>query len=281
MYTSTLVAHRLKATVAKPLEPCAYQAKPRINTPGLSFFGGCVIYLDDRIGSGELKYFFLPEEVTVTRLDYADCYFMGNGPDGPVSIGIERKTVGDLLGSVKSGRFQGRQLPGMLTSYNYVYLLLEGIYRSHPHNKHIERLWHGKWQRLHGNSAPKMSFLINLLNTIGVLCGVQVRMAADDRETADAIKNIFEWWQKPWESHHSHVGFQLIPAVQANLEGPPSTFQKMVKELPGISWIRSQVVEEHFGKMQHVLEATEEDWCKVPGIGLATAKKIRAALEDI
>lgn len=239
-----------------------------------------MIYLDDRTGSVELKYYFLPQEVTVARLQYGDAYFLGNGPDGLLSIGVERKTVGDLLGSIRSGRFQGHQLPGMSSNFDVMYVVIEGIYRAHPGSKTIEQLRHGKWQPLHGRGI-KMSSMTKLINTMSIICGVQVRFTIDESATADLIKDLYAWWQTPFDHHKSHVGFQLPPATQAALVEPPSLFRCIVKELPGIGWEKSLAVESHFLTLDRVLESSMSDWCQIPGIGSATAEKIMKAIGEL
>lgn len=69
-------------------------------------------------------------EVQLTKLDFGDIMFSGNSSDGLISVGIEYKTVNDVLNCVKDGRFAGFQLPGMMANYEVCYLLMEGKYSS-------------------------------------------------------------------------------------------------------------------------------------------------------
>ena len=52
--------------------------------------------------------------------------FTGQGPNGPVSVGIEYKRMGDALACMVGGRFTGHQLPGLRQSYQQYWLLVEG-----------------------------------------------------------------------------------------------------------------------------------------------------------
>lgn len=59
----------------------------------------------------------------------ADVSFVGNGPDGQEVIGIEFKSLSDLLSSIHSGKLQDTQLPELRREYDRPYLLYYGEYR--------------------------------------------------------------------------------------------------------------------------------------------------------
>ena len=90
-----------------------------------------MILLDDRTGSGELLPLFRPYDapVELARLDFGDACWLGNGATGPELVGVERKTIHDLVSSMRSKRLSGYQLPGLLRTYDWVYLLVEGVWR--------------------------------------------------------------------------------------------------------------------------------------------------------
>ena len=91
-----------------------------------------MILIDDRMGSKELLPLFRPYDVTVelSHLEYADIAFFGNGPTGPELVGIERKTLHDLVNSMRSRRLSGYQLPGLMAAYAWVYIVVEGVWRA-------------------------------------------------------------------------------------------------------------------------------------------------------
>src|SRR3954466_6367631 len=88
------------------------------------------VLVDDRIGSGNmvglLRHWSVP--VDCVRLDFGDAAFIGNGPDGPTRIGIEIKAVKDAVSCMVDGRFASQQLPGLVSEYDKVWMLVEGPY---------------------------------------------------------------------------------------------------------------------------------------------------------
>jgi ERCC4-type nuclease len=81
----------------------------------------------------------------IERMQFGDFSWLGNGPDGaPWSIGVERKTIGDMIQSITSDRFSGHQLPGLLNTYNAVYVLVEGLYRPDQRTGVLETFKRGK-----------------------------------------------------------------------------------------------------------------------------------------
>jgi len=67
-------------------------------------------------------------EVVRKRLESGDAAFVGTGPQGSVSVGIERKKYDDLIRSWASGSLAD-QLRRMLETYDVVVLLQEGEVR--------------------------------------------------------------------------------------------------------------------------------------------------------
>lgn len=66
---------------------------------------------------------------TIGSKSSADVSFVGNGPDGKEVIGIEFKSLSDLLSSIHSGKLQDTQLPELRREYDRAYLLYYGEYR--------------------------------------------------------------------------------------------------------------------------------------------------------
>lgn len=93
-----------------------------------------MILVDDRAGSRELiKHPPLdnPSVAELLRLDSGDAMLLGNGPHGESVVGVELKSVSDLLSSRQSGRLQGvdGQIPEMLTGYDERWIVTYGTYR--------------------------------------------------------------------------------------------------------------------------------------------------------
>ena len=89
------------------------------------------MWIDDRGHQPPLLPYYKPYAVEATSLtmDAGDIFFCGNGPTGVVNVGIERKKIADLAGSIRSDRLAGLQLDG-LVEYDIPILLVEGLWRA-------------------------------------------------------------------------------------------------------------------------------------------------------
>lgn len=106
-----------------------------------------MILIDSSTGSRDLvKYPPLdrPTFASLTSLSVssdtkssADVCFSGNGPDGKLSIGMEFKSLSDLLSSLYNGRIQTTQVGALVAEYQVCYLVTYGEYRCSPEG-HLE-----------------------------------------------------------------------------------------------------------------------------------------------
>ena len=237
-----------------------------------------IILIDDRTGSKELV--DLLDDAILTTLEYGDVAFGGNGSDGRLQIGVERKAIGDLIQSISSGRLSGHQLPGLLETYHKVYLIVEGIWRANKKNGTIEVFRHGKFKSL-GESKFTAKRVWGYLTAINASTGVNVLITPDMAETALVIEELHHWWNQPWEKHHSHLMLNKLNPPSVYLwPGRPSLIRRIASELPGIGFERVAEVEKAFGTVRRMFDAAEEDWRLLEGIGKVTAKNVWRALHD-
>lgn len=233
-----------------------------------------LLQIDNRIGSKELSpYISTPHELT--RLQYGDVCFMGNGPDNlPWSIGIERKTIMDLVSSMITGRLSGHQLIGLLNCYNKVYILVEGLWRTNPRSGLLERRVRSAWTPVELGARRIMAKeVINYLNTLMVFCGVSIWQTSGLKQSGHWISSVYSWWQKPWEKHTSYAQFHVQAPPLAYLT-KPSVFHRMVKELTGVGWERGNLLTEKFKNLQELMTASMEQLQEIPGIGKKLAGSI-------
>ena len=118
------------------------------------------------------------------RLDFGDAFFIGCGPLGSVTIGFERKKLTDLIASMRDRRLAGHQLRGMWGSYDYVYLVIEGIWRAGDGGS-IEHPVGGRWVPLYFKSTG-ISYrqVDSFISTLELLGGVIVCKTNGPSETA-------------------------------------------------------------------------------------------------
>lgn len=235
-----------------------------------------MIDIDDRIGSVELAK-HLPEEIThVCRLTFGDAAFLGNGPEGPVPIGIERKKVPDLVSSMETGRLSGHQLVGMRARYELVYLLVEGFWRPNTKTGTLEIMKGGKWREYRaGRRQYNFKAVASYLQSLVMFGGVHIWISQSIYASCQWLQGLYEWWQKPWEAHKSHLRFQIFhePGTAVPLR-KPSLLRRLVKELPDVGWEKSRALEKRFRTLPDLVMANEEDLLQVEGIGKIGARKI-------
>ncbi len=236
-----------------------------------------MILVDRRVGSGDLAMLFPRGLANVTTLDFGDCAFLGNGPGGaPVKVGIEVKALGDAAGSIRSGRFAGHQLPGLVANYDKVYVILEGMYRPGPEGE-LETYKRGQWVTGEwGHTAWMYNELDGWINSINIVAGVTVKRTMSRKETAAVIYGLYHWWtSKSYEKHRSHVGFDESgrPALLK-----PGLVRRVAAELPLIGWDRSSDVAMKFPSVLAMVLADEKDWLSIKGIGKIIARKVVAAI---
>jgi ERCC4-type nuclease len=253
-----------------------------------------MIRVDDRVGSIEL----LPKlrecgvPVAKERLPFGDFAWTGHGPRGLCAVAVERKKIHDLLDSITSRRLSGHQLPGMAGEYDYVYLLVEGLWRPGPSGELEIR--DGTWTSEHSNGLSYRA-INGYLSTLEVRAGVIYRRVPWYTESVEVLVDLYRWWQEPWESHHSHEAtyapaegglgrrFTLLPRAV-------SVMEKLVMQFPGLDE-KARWVAERFPTLGALVSASEEDLAAVrvrvghgskakwQRLGTKAAKRVRGVIE--
>jgi len=243
-----------------------------------------MILVDRRVGSADLhpllKAAGFPSRITT--LKYGDASFFGRGADDlPVPVGIERKRLSDLLSSITSRRLVGHQLPGLVSSYERVYLLVEGVYRPAADGL-LEELRRGGWYptRCRITYQQMEGFLITLRER----SAIRVHRTSSARETALFLGHLFAWWQKPWSKHSAHLSLPEA-ADDRNPADPvllcrPTLLRKMAAVLPGVGWRRSLLVAREFQSIAAMLSAPEAAWRGIQGIPPAIGSRVFRALHS-
>ena len=224
-----------------------------------------MIYVDNRVGSKELFHLFPKGKVELVHMEYADFSFMGCGEDGQISVGIERKTISDFVNSMTSGRLSGHQLIGLMNSYHYIYLILEGIFRASPENGILEIWRGGGWQEY---TAGKRRFMARdiwtFMNTIQVVCGLHCYHCSRDTDTVQYIMALHHWWTKEYAEHRGHLQPHTGVTVELSRQ---SLVRRVAAQLDGIGWEKAKAIDQRFGSVGELVGALPEDLMGIEGIG--------------
>jgi len=239
------------------------------------------ILVDDRLGSRELVPVFkkLALPVEKRRLEFGDIAFGGNGPRGPVEIGVERKTVNDLINSFNSGRLPTHQLPGMVQTYPYRWIIVEGYWRPGPDNvievfkKFGEKpTKDGRGMMMVGAWYPAItqtawSQLIGRTWNLEIEGACWVERTGGPRETVEIVGSLFRWWGKRWKDHRAHLGLEKGITPDRVLFEKPSFPRLFAGIFPGVEWTKSKAAAKHFHTIRRMANAGPREWRKVVGFG--------------
>lgn len=244
-----------------------------------------MIIVDSRVGSGaeatrdrkstDLSPFIRKMGVPCDKMELAsgDACFEGNGPRGKIMIGIERKTLDDILGCVEDSRFSAHQRVGMAVDYGYSYLIIEGNWKPHENGMLMQNFPSGDgWRFFNHRSRPVMySKLYRYLLSVS-LTGVMVIYSRDMWHTAYNIVECFHYWQKKWDDHTSMRETQKI--VIPMLSSKPPLVRRWAADIEGVGVKISDLAARSFGTPLAMAQAGEHDWMRIPGVGVKLAMKI-------
>ncbi len=235
-----------------------------------------MIYIDNRAGSKELYNYFRKGTVELTRLEFADFAFMGNGKDGFFPIGVERKRIGDLVNSMTSGRLAGHQLPGLRNSYEVVYLLIEGLWRPNPRDGVMEfyvnnRRWIPMTQ---GKRRFMARDVYKYINTLCLLGGIRLApTTATPRESAQWIQAMYSWWNDKEFNEHVSIEKEYNQYAQFYTKKVPF-LQRVFSELPDIGKNKARSLSDRYRTLWDLVTTNKQELMSIEGIGPKIAERI-------
>ena len=246
-----------------------------------------MISIDSRVGSKDLYPLLSARGVPcrLTTLEFGDAAFDWKGPRGrPIPVGIERKTLSDLLTCIKDGRYTGYQLPGMLRTYEFNYLLIEGVYRYSEDGVVESRRGKG-WSPVGYGKPTMVADLEHFLTSRETFGGVRILRSTSPRQTALLIHHKYTWGNtKDWVDHRSHLDTDESSETGTRFSALPLAVNFLVaSRLEGIGVKKVHAVLRAFPTVEDMIMADEERWAEVVWVdksgkrhklGSAIAKKI-------
>lgn len=250
-----------------------------------------LLYIDGREGSKQFATKFNQEEVVVTHLDYADIMFTGNGPDGDWVIGIEYKKLDDVVQCIKSGRFTGTQLPGMMRTYDICFLLVEGIPKADDQGQLISYKGRNVTYRM---GLPYQAY-DNFLSSVSLFSSLAgkpciVKTVANERESVRVITDLYKLFEKKWDEHVSmskpdqtkmqRVTYDLsvVQIQPVDPEYPQYVLRKALFQIDRVGWDVAGTLSEKFGTIEKALAVSQKEWQAIDGVGTVMADRIYRAL---
>ncbi len=241
-----------------------------------------MILIDPREGSKELAAPLRKLGLEVNddcELPFGDIVFEGRGVDGAaVTVGIEFKKLEELVASLRTGRLQGHQLPGM-QDFDYRYLLVEGELRYDQTGALQEQGRFRSKRPMAGGMT--VNELLKRLNVMQLCGGLNPVWASSRSDTLQHIVALYHTWtDTDLDKHKSHLGVYIPKSFI-----PISPVRRTLTTFPGIGIRSSKAVEEAFGgSLATAIMASTERWANIQVVddkgksrklGMKHAEKIR------
>jgi Fanconi anemia group M protein len=167
-------------------------------------------------------------------------------------LGIERKEAGDYAASLTDGRLF-EQVKGLRDAYAAPLVILEG--EAPLEGRNIDpAAWYGSIASLVADFR------------------VPVVQTADAEETADLLASLANREQ---DDEDRPVALRHPDSSMA----PDEQIRFVAEGLPGVSSARAEALLDHFGSLQAIFAASQDQLTRVDGIGPETARRIRTVLE--
>ena len=244
-----------------------------------------MILVDSRIGSRELlnDIRHLGCDAELVEGLTTDFQFYGEGPTGAVLVGVERKSMAstDFIDSMRSNRLAGGQIGRAVDTYDYYYLIVEGIWRRGAEGMLEVGL---PWYIPRGN--VRYSEVIKFLNGIAMQSNIKLWRTFNESETAATLVDWHDQWQKPWDEHktgrvvYAPAPNIIQPGKRSFFQREATPVQKWLYQLPGMGDKKTLELSEKFTCPGHIAELTESGWADLEGIAKTGAKKIWSWIHD-
>lgn len=230
-----------------------------------------MIFVDSREGSKHFAPLLaaagLPVELTT--LTFGDLMWCGRGEGGqPLDIGIEFKMLPDLIGSIRSERLQGHQLPGMraakpgkLPRYAHAYLLVQGELKYDSSGALLRRVGQHTWKPYPGRMT--IHELFKRANTLHLVGGLNPVFLPTQRDCVKWIDACYRsWTDEDLDKHKSHLAIYTPKPLRELTD-----FETFIMQLPGVGRRVVVAAEKAFkGSIRRAVNATEAEWAALESI---------------
>lgn len=220
----------------------------------------------------------------VTRLAYGDLCWFGDGPEGVTLVGVEHKTVSDVINCITSQRFTGHQLPGLQDVYApWAYLLVEGEWRVGKAGELLIERKSGWWAPPpNGRKSWMFRDLAHWFSTVVNQGGMRLVHTASREESLAWIHSEYTWWtSKQWGEHKTIAKAHFQPARKPSsgrfeLVQPKKTsrLERLYAQLFG--WELASEVMQTFPSLGQALAASDKQWLRIKGVGPEMLRRWRS-----
>lgn len=229
--------------------------------------------------SADLKKVITPSSLVHTQpLEYGDISFCGRGPKSVITVGVELKSISDLISSIRTGRLAAHQIPGLLEHFDLQWIVVEGAWKVSASGA-IEVLRGKKWSKQVAGKKPVMyREITSWMASVSAQTGIHFWRTLSRTETAHWISNVYWCLQKRWEEHKSLKVFNL--AGKPVLLPEVSKTAEVAHVVDGIGWDKALRMAQHFGSIRSLVNADEKALMGIDGIGKTLARRVVESWEE-
>ncbi len=174
-------------------------------------------------------------------------------------VGVERKTAADFLAALVRKRF-ALQVERLRQAFERPVYVVEGRLPLRSPRVHPD-------------------FVRGALATLTVTYGVPTVFTENPEDTTAFLFLVARREQVTGEAHaHELLRVRELAPAYRKSGGLTAQQKRMVAALPQVGPHRAEVLLRHFGSIERLAAATEEELAAVPGIGKVLARRLRAAM---
>lgn len=258
------------------------------------------IFIDPREGSKDLITYYPINALnpSLVQLNSGDIAFCGKGPNSSsVMVGIELKSVSDLINSINTKRLQGGQIPKLILDYDIRWILVYGRIRCNPKDgvslqeyRQGSKLRREGWYTCIGRTKKTKAGVIAepfLYSTfMAFLCGpslwavgIQSARVETKAEAAYWISTLYHQWDKRFDKHTSLRSLDTTSDPSAKIRGEmkqaissglPHNLDDKFKErlkfansIPNVGYERAFAIASYFPSVRAMVQAGVEEWATI------------------
>jgi len=222
----------------------------------------------------------LGREVIVANIPHGDAWSFGVWRnDEKCKLLFERKKLGDIISCMDNGRYlaqwqNAREDGGW--ERQYLFAEIEKRYRENRKTGLVEIRVRKEWVEVRPETQWRRveAFLMEVEEYLGVKV-VRTHGVVDTVKAMVRRHNLF---QRPPECHNSLKKLWVVPqSVNDEMLSAfrkPNLIRKVASQLPHIGWEMSRAVEKRFDNTRDMVNAGEDEWVEIEGVGKKIAGDI-------
>jgi ERCC4-type nuclease len=193
-------------------------------------------------------------EISTQNLDIGDFHIYRNNDDEYPSIIIERKSLNDLISSIKDGRYneQSFRLNNHLLHNHNIYYLIEGSIEFVKNNQNKQMIY---------SSIFTLSYFkgFSIINSYNINQSANIIIRFIEKLYKENTKNSFYNNNKRDFIEESKNYSEVIKAQKKSNITKENILEIMLMQIPGVSINVAQIISNNFKSLKNLIENLENN----------------------